>query len=126
MTGERTRGTQASSPPWRVWAGILVPPLAWVVQFNLAYFVVTAECQAGVLAFNWVLLAVSLVPLVLVLLTGALSWSTWRANTPEDQGGLGDAMGRSGAMALLGVALSAVFAFAILLTLLTQTVVPAC
>lgn len=123
----RRRAYEDGSSLGRLWVAILTPPLTWAAQFNAAYFLVSVECEAGVAGFSVWLFLVSLVALVVTGAAAAFALQAWRASRePISEGRVGDVTGRSGAMALLALALSGIFGFAIVLTGATQIVVPSC
>jgi hypothetical protein len=88
----------------QLWAGILLGPIAWAIDFVLGYAVVHHECSTG--AMRW--LHVSSVVAVLVSLWAAyLGWDCKR-RLPEDvplHGGTTLARSRAMAIAAIGMGL---------------------
>ena len=95
----------------QLWAGILLGPIAWAVDFVLSYAVTHHECSTG--AMHW--LRVSSALAVLVSLWAAyLGWDSKR-RLPEDvslHGGT--VLSRSRAMAIAGIGMGLWFAMIII------------
>ncbi|RKH43065.1 hypothetical protein D7X55_30680 [Corallococcus sp. AB049A] len=99
-----------------LWAGVLLPPFAWLLALQVTYSLVTSNCQKARPA----LLHGVLVGAVVLLGLGAFSaWRSWRAlrgrpGTLEDSG-----VGRARFMAAFGLLSSALFTL-----LLVATAIP--
>jgi hypothetical protein len=91
-----------------LWTGLLLPPIAWVVNFETNYALVPGLCGRG--AGNAILWLVCGVSMVASLGAGLLAWSCY-------QDLRGDAMqvdaDRARTMAIGGVIMSALFTLAI-------------
>jgi hypothetical protein len=101
-------------PDWRrlavLWAGVLLAPLAFLANLEVAYAFVTASCDRG----DQLLIHLThLACLLLSLLGGWAAWSAWRAEGSEWPGQGGGTVGRTRFMAGLGLLLSAMFTLVI-------------
>jgi hypothetical protein len=93
-----------------LWTGVLLAPLAFLANLEVAYALVTASCDRG----DHLLLHLTHLASLLLVLGGAwAAWSTWRAESAEEPGQGGGAVGRTRFMAGLGLLLSAMFALVI-------------
>lgn len=91
--------------------GVLVPPLAWLLDLQVSYATVKWACAADA---RWVLLTV---PLGSVALVGLASWWSWSSWTSLRQGAAleGKRMDdRNHFLSLAGLSMSAVFLLLIL------------
>ncbi|HZU77825.1 MAG TPA: hypothetical protein VFA70_13735, partial [Dehalococcoidia bacterium] len=108
--------------------GFLTGPIVWSLHLVVSEFLISAACAPGahgssgfalfgVAGWRVVLLAETGALAFLVFLAGLISFRAWRQSGIGEQvtGAAGGAPGRSGWMALAGVALSAMFLFGILL-----------
>jgi TRAP-type C4-dicarboxylate transport system permease small subunit len=94
-----------------LWFGLLVPPVAFLLNLELAYALVPAACAATNL------LLVHLVHAACLLLAiggGLVAWRTWKARGSEWPGEEGGRVARSRFMAGSGVVGSGLFALVIL------------
>lgn len=86
-----------------LWTGVLLPPIAFLINLEVAYALVPAACSSrNTLALH----LVHLVCLGLVLLGGLTAWRCWKAmgaTWPSEEGGR---LARSRFMAAIGVLLS--------------------
>jgi hypothetical protein len=97
--------------PGRLWAGVLVGPLAMLTQLQANYSLVLWACKTG---GTWSLHLVSLLALAATAAAGLVAWRDFRAAGAEwDDDGAG-VMPRSRFMAAVGVMTSALFALVIL------------
>lgn len=126
MTEEHLHLRLRPVSPARLWFDGLAPPLAWAVQLNVAYLIVVWECLAGVIAVNALLFLVSAAALAVNVVAGVLSYGAWRYTGVGDNTDLGGPPGRGGAIAIFNVAQSVVFGIAIVLTGISQVMVPIC
>lgn len=92
---------------WRLWAGLLLAPLGWMLHLALSYALVPLACHSG-----WTLLlpVVSLVSLAVAGVGGLTAWRSWNdvgRKWPTTEGGI---LFRSRFMALSGLLTSLLFA----------------
>src|SRR4051794_39064858 len=96
-----------------LWLGVLLPPAAWLTQFQINYALARWLCNVPWLAIFYH--SASALTLLVALLGGWLAWSDWnrlRAAPPaEHEGGV---RGRSHFLALLGMSMTPLFALLIL------------
>jgi hypothetical protein len=93
-----------------LWAGVLLPPVAWALHLTLTYMLSAFACDPPwVFSFH----VVSILALAMSLYGGWIGWRLWARvqDGPENEGG---SVGRSRFMAISAVALSALFALVIL------------
>lgn len=85
MSAETTREFKEGAGPGLLWAGVLVGPLATLVELQANYALVLWVCGSGRV---WVLHVVSLAALLLCAGAGLLSWRNWRKTGAgwEDEG----------------------------------------
>ncbi len=129
------RGAHASPhrdrvPVWTLWGGLFGGPLCWAVQLIVTYSLVAHSCfpQADPLGVplvggTWGLaFGVSVIALLGTGAAGMLALRGWRATRDEKDGEaahlLHNADGRSRFMAISGLILSALFAGAVVTTML--------
>jgi hypothetical protein len=106
-----------------LWAGLLVPPAAWLLQLQAAYLMVYVSCATGGnLAYH----LASLAALAVAAAGGLLSWRNWRRAGPEVPGERGGPLTRSRFMALLGVLTGALFSVVIIAQWLPGFILPPC
>src|SRR6059058_47189 len=99
-----------------LWAGVLLAPIVWLVQFQIRYSLVEWVCAHH---SRLVLYLVSAVFFLLIAGSGVLSWQNWvreGGGTPSDEGSVPRERNRF--LALLGLATSSLF----MLVLLAQTI----
>jgi hypothetical protein len=93
-----------------LWAGLLLPPLAFLINLEVAYALVPVACSSqNALPVH----LVHLTCLILTLLGGIIAWRSWQrigATWPGEEGG---AVARSRFMAGTGVLSSVLFALVI-------------
>jgi hypothetical protein len=91
-----------------LWAGVLVGPMAMLIQLQTNYALVPWACGTG---HTWPLHVVSLLALLVTIVAGVLAYSVWfPLNTQEDSGGT---LARSRFMAAVGVLISLLMALVI-------------
>jgi len=94
-----------------LWAGLLVGPIAVLVQLEANYALVLWACANN---RTWLLHLVSLLALVTTVIVGALSFNNWRrlgSQYSEDEAG---AVPRSRFMSLVGILVSALMLLVII------------
>jgi hypothetical protein len=106
-----------------LWIGILVPPIAFLIDLEVAYALVPTACSTR----NRLLIhLVHLACLLLVLFAWGTAWRCWKAagaSWPAEEGG---PLGRSRLLAGLGVLMSALFALVILAMWLPSFILDPC
>ena len=109
---ERTERTHSAGPPalLALWTGILLPPVAFLVNLQVSYMLVPYACGHGEPV--WLHLSALLFVMVAVV-AGLLARRDWRRAGEEWPDERGDVVTRSRFMAVAGM-LSAAF-FAILM-----------
>jgi cytochrome c biogenesis factor len=89
-----------------LWAGLLLPPIAFLINLEAAYALVPAACSSrNQLPMHLVHIAC----LLLALAGGLTAWRWWKLEGATWPGEEGDPVARSRFMAGLGVLLSALF-----------------
>ena len=104
VKGEAVREFKEGAGPGVLWAGVLVGPMAALVQLQANYALVLWACGSGQ---TWPLHLVSLLALLLAAGAGLLAWRNWRragAEWDDDRAGV---LPRSGFMAAVGMLVSA-------------------
>ncbi len=101
---------------WKLWAGLLLAPIAFSLQVVVSYTIGSDLCSAGGAPSPWLLMT----NIATALLAGLgiwIAWSNWRVTRHEAGGDIhqsadrGD--GRTRFMALFGLSWSALFLFAV-------------
>jgi hypothetical protein len=106
-----------------LWAGILAGPIAWAADLVVSYSLVQWTCGGGPPV------VLHLVTLFALAMIGGGAWSAWRSlqaassSAPLD-GGSPDQRGRF--MAVLGLAMCALFATAVVAAAIPRWVLDAC
>ncbi len=123
---------------WALMGGLVAGPFGWIAQLLLDYGLSSDLCMArrsmgqqpSATGESVGLIAVNLVCLALALSGMAISWHSWRKTQGEKPGGGATALetgeGRSRFLALIGILVSAGFAFAILFNTVEPLMVSAC
>jgi hypothetical protein len=106
-----------------LWAGVLTGPIVWFLGMEANFAVAPLACGHNA---KPVLYLVSLVCLVLTALAGCLSWFEWQRVGRAYPGELGGPTGRSRAMAMAGVLLSAMFCLTIIAQAIPNVVYSGC
>jgi hypothetical protein len=126
-----------SGKPARIWYGLLAPPLAWMIQSSIAWFIVGRTCADfdpswGVLAAGGVrvlLGAIGVAAFIAAALALFGSLGAWReASRPGEDVSVTDAEGRRVPeyLSILGVLMSALFLLAIVWTTIPAVWLPMC
>ena len=92
-----------------LWAGLLLPPVAFLLNLELAYALVPVACTSGVLPVHLVHLG----SFLLALAGGVFAFRCWRAKGSTWPGEEGGRLARTRFMAGLGLLESALFALVI-------------
>ncbi len=95
----------------RLWYGVLIGAIAWKLQLVVNYAVVPYACWHRA---EWINHAASFATVALALTGCWVSWRSWKETGGSLETDVGGPAGRSGFMALGGIALSALFALHIL------------
>jgi TRAP-type C4-dicarboxylate transport system permease small subunit len=93
-----------------LWAGLLVPPLAFLANLEISYALVPTACKAGNASMIHL---VHLLCLLLALGAGLIAWKSWNTFGTEWSGTEGGPIARSRFMAGSGLVGSALFALVI-------------
>lgn len=122
----------------RLFAGMVIAPLAWALQMLIGYGLAAHACYPREVALPaplWPQLRVIVggvsIGLWLLLLVGcAIAWANWKATRPHSDATPGAIIqsgdGRPRFMALCGVVVSALFAIVLLFTSIGILWVPSC
>ena len=96
---------------FRLWVGMLLPPIAWAVQLQALWLTSEFGCRQSNFTWNHVVCGLAL---IVALLAGAIAWWEWNASgaTTDEDGG--DRMSRRRFMALIGILTSALFSVTII------------
>lgn len=106
-----------------LWAGVLAPPLAWLLVLQASYSLVTTDCQRA----RPLLLQGLMIAALALLGAGTLAaWRSWRALRGEPASLESDGPGRARFMALFGLVESAFFTLVILATFLATFILEPC
>lgn len=100
-----------STPPQirRLWAGVLVAPIAWATQLMIGYALASTACAAG---GRTVLVVLTALAFAGALGGGAIAWRM-RRELPDEPEEASDSAARGHFMAIAGLILSLIFAAAI-------------
>jgi hypothetical protein len=99
------------------WAGLVGPPLAWMLHHQLGSDLNFADCARG---DGPLVAAVGAAALAVTLLSGWLSWRGWRASDA------GEARPTDRFVAILGMMSAALLGLTIAVQVLAGLIVPAC
>ena len=94
----------------RLWVGLLLPPIAWIVQLQTVYL--TSEYGCTTTDFTWNHVA-SVVALILSMIGGIIAWRDWRSGGGDTGNASGRPISRKQFMSLLGVLTGALFTLVI-------------
>jgi hypothetical protein len=94
-----------------LWAGVLIPPVAFLVNLEVAYALVPVACGARTVVLVHV---VHLVSLALTVFAGVVAWRTWQRSGAIWPGGEGGRLGRTQFLAGMGILMGLMFAVVIL------------
>jgi hypothetical protein len=112
LTSEREKEFSKAGGLLALWAGVLVGPAVWLLQFQTNYTLVPLTCNHG---GKWALHTVSVAALLLTAGAGALAWSNWRdAGGGARQNEGAGVVPRSRFMSVLGLLVSSMFFLVIL------------
>lgn len=106
----------------RLWGGLLIPPIAWLIDLQISYAIAGWVCETG---RHWIIDVTTLITLLITLAAGALSLGTWRMIEPAAD----DADPRSGRtrlMAIGGMVNAAFFALVIVATAIPNFMLRSC
>jgi hypothetical protein len=106
-----------------LWIGLLVPPVAFLLNLELAYALVPAACSSKT---GLIVHLVHLACLLLDLSGGFVAWRVWRSAGAEWPGDAGGKSARSRFMAGSGVIGSALFALVIIAQWIPSFVLSPC
>jgi hypothetical protein len=106
-----------------LWYGVLAGPIAFMTQFQLKFMMVPWACAIG--SQIW-LDVVTVIALTFPITAGLLSWRMWIAAGPSLEDEQGGQVGRTRAMAICGLALSAMFALAMVAQMIPVWIIGAC
>ena len=113
-----------STPPrvHRLWSGVLLPPIAWLLHLSLAYAMSAVVCTPPVM---WPFFVLSAAALAVAIAGGGIAWRVKRdaAGEPEHAP---TSRARGMFMAVCGIMLSAVFALAIVAQTIPMFVLEPC
>jgi hypothetical protein len=104
-------------------AGVFTGPIAWGLNLELNYSLVKWACNSGHL---WVLTLVSLVALIIVAGGFTLSWRCWTDLHEQADLRGGQVIDRSYFLAVTGLALNALFALLIAMSVSLHGIVSPC
>ncbi|HET7838023.1 MAG TPA: hypothetical protein VFL43_19555 [Variovorax sp.] len=122
----------------RLFAGLVVAPLAWALQMLIGYGLAAHACYPGDVALEsplWTDLraivgTLSAALWVLLLAGCAIAWWNWKTTRPHSDAGadkiIQSGAGRPRFMALCGVMVSGLFAIVLLFTSMGILWVPSC
>jgi hypothetical protein len=109
--------------PLPLWTGILAGPMAWASNLMASYAVVKRVCHTS----NYTILPlITAASLVMVIGAAAISWTALRRTTTDVPTDGGRPRQRARFMAVLGLALSGLFALQILAGAIPHWVLDAC
>jgi hypothetical protein len=109
-----------TSPSWRAWAGLFGGFAGWAFHHQVGSSGNFARCST---ANGWLAIAIGLVACVIIVASGALSWTAWRRS-----GGGGasshEAAGRF--VPAISLMAAALFLLTVLVQMTAALIVPAC
>ncbi len=118
MESETSKDIRVRPSSFALWCGILAGPIAWAINLQLRYALVPWACSNG---SRWTLTVISIPLLILSLVGGFLSWQGWVLGDDETL-----VPKRVRFMALGGLMLSAVFALAIVASVIPDFFLSPC
>jgi hypothetical protein len=104
-------------------AGLLLPPLAWLLDMQVSYSLVKWACAND---RQWILFAMPLCSLTLTAATTLMSWQTLRQTTHSASDEGGRPIDRSHLLAVSGLAMSILFGLLILVSLVPRALLSPC
>jgi hypothetical protein len=90
-----------------LWTGVLLPPIAFLLNLEVAYALVPTACSAQTVVLVHL---VHLVSLTLAVSGGVVGWRTWQRSGATWPGGAGGRLGRTQFLAGLGALTGLLFA----------------
>ena len=105
-----------------LWGGVLLPPLAFMLNLQIAYTLVTLACES---ARPWLHLSTAAM-LLLALGGGALAWRSWKRAGEEPSSREEGTLPRSRFLAIVGLMSAALFTLTILVQWLPMFVLRPC
>ena len=106
-----------------LWYGVLAGPIAFMTQFQLKFMMVPWACAIG--SQIW-LTVVTVVALAFPVSAGLISFRMWSAAGPSLEDEQGGQIGRTRVMGICGIALSAMFALAMIAQAIPDFIIGAC
>jgi hypothetical protein len=107
-----------------LWAGLLLPPVAWALQQSTLYTMVPWACQTG---HFFALHAVSVAAIIVAGLGSFVSWRNWeRAGREQSDDDRAGALPRTRFMSVLGLVAGGFFALVIFAQWLASFVLHPC
>ena len=91
---------------FRLWIGMLLPPVAWAIQLQSLYLTSEYGCHTSDFMWNHVVVVAAL---ALSLLGGAIAWREWLKSGASVDAESADRVSRSRFMALLGILTASLF-----------------
>ncbi len=106
-----------------LWTGVLTGPIVWMISFGANWVLVPWACTLGWMPALYI---VTVVALIIVAASGLLAWREWREAGRELPGEGGSPIARARAMAISGIALSAMFFLVIIVQAIPDVVLSGC
>jgi hypothetical protein len=106
-----------------LYAGLLLPPAAWMLHLAASFTLATQLCGGR---HEWAMHAVLPVALLMTLAGGMLSWRNWKGTGGHGNDDREGTMGRSSFLAAAGLASTAFFGLIILLSEVPNWFLPPC
>ncbi|HET6836606.1 MAG TPA: hypothetical protein VFH24_01120 [Gemmatimonadales bacterium] len=94
-----------------LWIGLLVPPVAFLLNLEAAYALVPTACSEGTAALVHL---VHLISLLLAVFGGVVAWRAWQQSGATWPGGAGGRVSRTQFLAGLGALMGLLFIVVIL------------
>ena len=104
-------------------AGLLLPPLAWLLDMQVSYSLVKWVCAND---RHWILFVMPACSLTLTAATTLKSWQTLRQTTHAARDEGGRPIDRSHLLAVSGLAMSVLFGVLILVSLVPRALLSPC
>jgi len=106
-----------------LWVGLLLPPIAFLINLEVAYALVPPACSSG---NELPMHLVHLASLLLAVFAGVTAWRWWKLRGATWPGEKGDPVDRSRFMAGTGLLVSALFVLIILAQWIPTLVLDPC
>lgn len=124
MASEAKTEFKSNGGIFALWAGLLLPPVAWALQQSTLYTMVPWACQTG---HFFAMHLVSLASFALALLGALVSWRNWqRAGREQSDDDRAGALARSRFMSVLGLSAGLFFALVVFAQWLAVAVIHPC